>query len=52
LHYSNEGKYAKATEFYNQVLEVQKRELGLEHPDTLGSMANLAADYSRDSARD
>jgi hypothetical protein len=30
-----------------EVLEVRKRALGLEHPDTLMSMINLASTYSR-----
>ena len=29
-----------------QVMETRKRVLGEEHPDTLNSMANLAATYS------
>jgi eukaryotic-like serine/threonine-protein kinase len=40
--YSEEGKYAEAEPLYRQTLEMRRRVLGAEHPDTLQSMSNLA----------
>ncbi|KAL9473780.1 hypothetical protein ACSS6W_008160 [Trichoderma asperelloides] len=37
------GKYQDAESFYNQVLELQTKMLGAEHPDMLASMNNLAS---------
>jgi tetratricopeptide (TPR) repeat protein len=36
------GKYAEAEQMYRQTLELGEKVLGLEHPDTLTSMNNLA----------
>ena len=33
--YDEEGKYAQAEALYSQTLEIQRRVLGPEHPDTL-----------------
>ena len=40
-----QGKYAQAEALYSQTLEIQRRVLGPEHPDTLMSMNNLAIVY-------
>ncbi|KAF1357717.1 kinesin light chain 3 [Lizonia empirigonia] len=41
----SDGQYKGAEELDVQVMEARKRVLGDEHPDTLSSMANLAATY-------
>ncbi|KAL9026743.1 MAG: hypothetical protein Q9196_004638 [Gyalolechia fulgens] len=43
--YFDEGRWEKAEELFVQVMETSARVLGEEHPDTLSSMANLAATY-------
>jgi non-specific serine/threonine protein kinase/serine/threonine-protein kinase len=43
--YQYEGKYAQAEALFRQTLEIRRRVLGPEHPDTLGSMVNLAIIY-------
>ncbi|KAF1813614.1 HET-domain-containing protein [Eremomyces bilateralis CBS 781.70] len=40
-----DGRWNEAEGPFTQVLEMKKRLLGLEHPDTLTSMANLASTY-------
>jgi len=40
-----QGKFADAEALYSQTLEIQRRVLGPEHPDTLLSMMNLANVY-------
>jgi tetratricopeptide (TPR) repeat protein len=40
-----EGRYNEAEKSSFQVMETRKRVLGVEHPDTLTSMANLASTY-------
>ncbi|OCK75506.1 putative kinesin light chain, partial [Lepidopterella palustris CBS 459.81] len=40
-----EGRYSEAEASFLQVLEIRKKVLGQEHPDTLISMANLASTY-------
>jgi tetratricopeptide (TPR) repeat protein len=39
------GRYQEAEELYGQVLKERKRQLGLDHPNTLGTMHNLAGIY-------
>jgi tetratricopeptide (TPR) repeat protein len=41
------GKYAEADALYSKVLEAQSRVLGKEHPDTLVTVADMAASYRR-----
>jgi len=41
----HQGRWSEAEELVVQVLETSKRMLGVEHPDTLTSMANLASTY-------
>jgi hypothetical protein len=41
----SDGRYEEAEELNVQVMQTRKRLLGEEHPDTLTSMANLAATY-------
>ena len=41
----SDGRYKEAEELFIEVMETKKRVLGEEHPDTLGSMANLASTY-------
>ncbi|KAK3380825.1 hypothetical protein B0H63DRAFT_474432 [Podospora didyma] len=40
--YRNQGRWKEAEELGVQVMEIRKRVLGEEHPNTLASMANLA----------
>ena len=35
------GKYEEAEELHRQTLEPREKALGVDHPDTLGSMENL-----------
>ncbi|BCR98589.1 uncharacterized protein AKAW2_40272A [Aspergillus luchuensis] len=42
---SSDGRWKEAEELEVQVLDLRKRVLGPEHPDTLTSMANLASVY-------
>jgi tetratricopeptide (TPR) repeat protein len=42
-----DGRYKEAEELFVQVMQTNKRALGDEHPDTLSSMANLAATYRK-----
>jgi tetratricopeptide (TPR) repeat protein len=48
--YRNQGRWKEAEKLEVQVMEMTKRVLGDEHPDTLTSMANLAVTY-RDQGR-
>jgi hypothetical protein len=45
--YDDEGKYPQAEALYSQTLEIERRVLGPEHPNTLVSMDNLADVYER-----
>ena len=45
LAYDENGFFKEAEELSVRVLEIDKRVLGEEHPDTLNSMANLAVTY-------
>ena len=45
LLYFNRGRYYEAETMHVKTLEIQKRVLGEEHPDTLDSMGNLAILY-------
>ena len=38
-----QGKHAEAEQMYREVLDVQHRVLGPEHPDTLATVRNLAS---------
>jgi tetratricopeptide (TPR) repeat protein len=40
------GSYAQAEALYSQAMDIQRRVLGPEHPDTLLSMSNLADAYA------
>ncbi|TGZ78598.1 hypothetical protein EX30DRAFT_299649, partial [Ascodesmis nigricans] len=40
-------RWKEAEELFVQVMEKRKRVLDEEHPDTLSSMANLAATYRK-----
>jgi hypothetical protein len=42
LTYSDQGRGSVAEELDVQVMEMSKKTLGADHPDTLTSMANLA----------
>jgi hypothetical protein len=44
LYYS-QAKYAQAEEFASETLQIRRRVLGLDHPDTLRSRNNLANTY-------
>lgn len=44
--YSDQGHWDKAEKLQVQVMETCRRLFGPEHPDTLTSMANLAATYN------
>jgi hypothetical protein len=41
----SDGRYKEAEKLYVEVMQTRKRVLGDEHPDTLTSMASLAATY-------
>jgi hypothetical protein len=41
----SDGRYREAEAPFEEVLQTRKRVLGVEHPDTLTSMANLASTY-------
>jgi tetratricopeptide (TPR) repeat protein len=41
----SDGRYEDAERAFTQVMETRKNKLGLDHPDTLTSMANLASTY-------
>ncbi|KIN03536.1 hypothetical protein OIDMADRAFT_51496 [Oidiodendron maius Zn] len=43
--YRNQGRWKEAEELQVQVIEMRKRALGAEHPDTITIMANLASTY-------
>jgi tetratricopeptide (TPR) repeat protein len=43
--YAGQGQPAQAAALDSQILEIRRRVLGPEHPETLLSMSNLAADY-------
>src|SRR5439155_16763088 len=45
LTYSNQGWWKEAEELQVKVVEIRKRVLGPEHPDTLNGMNNLASTY-------
>jgi len=47
LVYKENGYWKEAEELEVQVMEIRKRVLGAEHPDTLTSMANLASTYQK-----
>ncbi|KAI2478441.1 kinesin light chain 1 [Pyrenophora tritici-repentis] len=42
----SDGRYNEAEELFVQVMETFKTKLGADHPDTIGSMNNLASTYS------
>ena len=41
------GKYTEAEKLEIQVLDVRNRILGVEHPDTINTMENLAGIYRK-----
>ena len=41
----NLGEYTQAEPLYEQALEISRRVLGDDHPDTAGSLNNLAVFY-------
>ena len=43
--YWNQGRLNEAEQLQVQVMDMRKKLLGAEHPDTLSSMKNLAATY-------
>ncbi|CAG8883952.1 unnamed protein product, partial [Penicillium egyptiacum] len=42
----NQGRWEEAEKLEVQVVETRKTKLGVDHPDTLASMANLASTFS------
>jgi tetratricopeptide (TPR) repeat protein len=42
---NSDGRYQECEELFIQILETEKRVLGIEHPDTLTSINNLASTY-------
>jgi eukaryotic-like serine/threonine-protein kinase len=42
-----QGRYAQAEALFKQTLEIQRRVLGPEHPDTLDSLSEIASMYQR-----
>jgi hypothetical protein len=45
--YQRQGRYGEAEPLYRRALEASERTLGREHPDTLTSANNLAAQHRR-----
>ena len=45
LSYSDQGRWKEAEQLAVQVMEIRKTVLGVEHPDTLTAMSNLATMY-------
>ena len=45
--YYKEGRWKETQELETQVMETRRRLLGLDHVDTMGSMANLASTYRK-----
>ena len=43
--YSDQGRWNEAEQLEIQVMDMRKKLLGTEHPDTLCSMGNLAVTY-------
>ena len=43
--YGLQGRYAEAEPVYVEALDIQRRVLGEEHPNTLATMINLAGLY-------
>ncbi|KAJ5651655.1 hypothetical protein N7507_009081 [Penicillium longicatenatum] len=43
--YWNQGRWEEAEQLQLQVMEISKAKLGVDHPDTLTSMANLSSTY-------
>jgi hypothetical protein len=44
---NKQGKYEEALGIYGQVLSIQERVLGAEHPDTLTTRNNMALALQR-----
>ena len=45
LIYYNQQQWVKAEDLFLQVIQTKKRVLGMEHQDTLSTIANLASTY-------
>jgi Tetratricopeptide repeat len=45
LTYRNQGRQKEVEELEVQVMEMRKKVLGMEHPNMLTSIANLALTY-------
>jgi hypothetical protein len=43
--YREQGKLLQADALHKQTLDIQRRVLGTEHPDTLQSISGLAGSY-------
>ena len=48
----SDGRWNEAEESFSQVLEIHKKKLGADHPNTLTTMANLAVTYSNQGRED
>src|SRR5271165_5125741 len=48
--YAEQGKFGQAEPLFRQVVDIQRRGSGPEHPDTLESMSNLAG-FRRDTGK-
>ena len=46
--YESEGRYAEAEKLHRQTLEILRRVLGPDHPDTLIGIENVAIDVSHE----
>jgi hypothetical protein len=44
-NYTNQGRSKEAEKLQVQLLELNERVLGAEHPNTLGNISNLATNY-------
>ena len=45
--YQKQGRWNEAEKLFVQVMDMRKKLLGAEHPDTISSMANLARTYQK-----
>ena len=50
--YKNQRRWNEAEQLEVQVMDIRKKLLGAEHPDTLTSMENLASIYEKEGRKD
>jgi hypothetical protein len=45
LVFDNQGEYGKALEWYQRALDGSEKTLGMDHPDTLGTVNNMGISF-------